>query len=30
MIDILYVLLVIAFFAASVWLINALEDLKEK
>jgi preprotein translocase subunit SecE len=30
MIDILYVLLVVAFFAVSVWMINALEKLKEQ
>jgi len=30
MIDILYVLLVVAFFAVSVWMIDALEKLKEK
>jgi hypothetical protein len=29
MIDILYVLLVIGFFAVCIWLIDALERLKE-
>jgi hypothetical protein len=30
MIDILYVLLGIAFFAVCIWMIDALEKLKEK
>jgi hypothetical protein len=30
MIDILYVLLVIGFFAVCIWMIDALEKLKEK
>ena len=29
MIDILYLLMVIAFFAVCIWLIDALEKLKE-
>ncbi len=30
MIDILYVLLVVAFFAVCIWMVDALEKLKEK
>jgi hypothetical protein len=30
MIDILYILLVVGFFALCIWLIDALEKLKEQ
>jgi preprotein translocase subunit SecE len=30
MIDILYLLMVVAFFAICIWMIDALEKLKEK
>jgi preprotein translocase subunit SecE len=30
MIDILYILLVVGFFAVCIWMIDALENLKEK
>ena len=30
MVDILYILLVVAFFASCIWMINALANLKEK
>jgi len=30
MVDILYLLLVIAFFTVCIWMIDALEKLKEK